>query len=442
MIRDNLDELMMINTEKIKSIQTKNTVTLLQINIAGLSDNSKIGLDKYANELKADVVAVAETKKDIAVDLSSYGTPFIAKTLEVNDKTRSGGTALYITENATGTAQIKELESKTFSSVWVLCIIKNASYLIASVYVPHNSPKAMEEFLKSVENACEFCKRNSVKYMNILGDFNSRHTAWDDTVTNTHGNMLADFVNENDDTYIASPGDATFICKGGSSKIDLLLCNKSTTDNIKVQVVDDVYHLGSGAPSRGHLPVITVVKTREEGKSAPKKSVLDFKRADWDLWTESAEEMCHKNTEDLSNATTADELWQIIGKTISEANEKAIPRKTVCKYSKPFWNDDLSAASLKVKYASKLYHRNSSYINSTLVAIAKQEYSDKLTQSINEWMEEKAGDLNNSKMIPFWAKYKKYLCNTRKRSKVEIIKNNGNFIMAYIYIYIFSNTLA
>ena len=420
---------MMNNTNKLNTMQTKNTVTFLQINIAGLSDLSKKGLDKYANDLKADVIAVAETKKDTSVDLNNYGAPFISETLKTNGKVRSGGTALYITDNATGTAQIKELEGQGYSSVWVLCIIKNVSYLIASVYVPHNDPEAMKEFLKSAEKASEFCKQNNVKYLNILGDLNGRHTAWGDALCNKHGNLMAEFVNENEDIYIAAPGEDTFLCKGGSSRIDLLLCNKSTIDRIKVHLVDEIYNLGSGAPSRGHLPVITIMNAIEDKNKASKKTVLDYKRTDWESWTAKVEEIFENKEVDVGNIKTADELWQAIKSALALANNKVIPKKTVCHHSKPFWKEELTIASLKVKYAAKMYQRDSSYLNSALLAKVKQEYSNLLLQSINEWMEEKAGELNNSKMITFWKKYKKYLCDTRKKSKIEIIKKEGSFIM-------------
>ena len=419
----------MSNVSKINSIQTKNTVTFMQINISGLSTLSSTGLDKYANDLKADVVAVAETKKDIPVLLKNYDTPFISSTLQSGGKVRSGGTALYITEKATGTAQIKQLEGKEFSSVWILCIIQNSTYLIASVYVPHNSPSATKEFLKAVEKANEFCKHNKVKYMKILGDFNARHTAWSNTISNKQGNILAEFINENDDTFIASPGTDTFICKGGGSTIDISLCNRLTLDSLIIHVVDEVYHLGSGAPSRGLLPVISVLKTKGEWKRTNTKSVPDFKRTDWDAWITAIENICYEQLAELQNANTAEALWHKLGNMITEVNDNIIPRKTVCPYSKPFWNDELTTASLKIKYAARLFQRNNSYINSALVANAKQEYSDMLTQSINKWMQEKAGELNNSKMITFWKKYKKYLCGAHKKSKVEIIKRNNEFIL-------------
>ena len=48
--------------------------TILQINICGLSDHSKIALTQYLQQTKVDIVFLNETKTQISANLFHYTT--------------------------------------------------------------------------------------------------------------------------------------------------------------------------------------------------------------------------------------------------------------------------------------------------------------------------------------------------------------------------------
>ena len=80
---------------------------------------------------------------------------------------------------------------------------------------------------------------------------------WGDTKTNPRGNTLQSFVEASDFT-LYTPGDKTFVCSGnGGSIIDLMLVSGHINHLVSNYWIEQRMDLGSGAPLRGHFPMIT-----------------------------------------------------------------------------------------------------------------------------------------------------------------------------------------
>ena len=99
-------------------------------------------------------------------------------------------------------------------------------------------------------------KNRIIKELIVLGDFNCRNSLWKDSTTNHNGKRLEQFVNLHQLACIF-PNSKTFVCGDGGSVIDLALINNGKlSDLYKTSSVDSDIELFTGAPTRGHLPVI------------------------------------------------------------------------------------------------------------------------------------------------------------------------------------------
>ena len=105
---------------------------------------------------------------------------------------------------------------------------------------------------------------------------------------------------------------------------------------------DDFAELLTGAPQRGHVPVIM----RSERSSITEKTKkLGIEKTDWVGWTSFIE----GRIEDLM--VVGDDpvfLWNEFENLLHDASFGHIPLKCVSNYSKPFWKSDLTDASNKL----------------------------------------------------------------------------------------------
>ena len=98
----------------------------------------------------------------------------------------------------------------------------------------------------------------------------------------------------------------------------------------------------------------------------PRKSVYEMKDVDWKEWAERLDELCRNNEEELREAQkTPAELAQKLERLIFENCDNIFLKKTVCKYSKPYWTKELSHLATKVNIAAKIFQKRSSHFNRT-----------------------------------------------------------------------------
>ena len=302
---------------------------------------------------------------------------------------------------------------------------------MASIYIPHSNIKALKQFLTALDKGYNFCKENSITYFQVMGDFNARHTAWGDTGINRHGTILADYLTTIDgDVELCSPHTPTFRCQSdgtnGSSVIDLTLCNTACKERILINAVDEVYNLGTGAPGRGHLPVITILADTDFCNSKDKvRSVWNYSKVNWKDWALAVEEVCRERKAYLEGEHDTVLKYRMLIDILQEANSRIMTKKIICRHSKPYWNNNLTSLAKAVNKAAKAYKKCNTPCNSARWNKAQIEFRDGVAIAINDWIEKKASSLNNSKLVGFWKKYKKYFKN-QSSGGVEILKDMNN----------------
>ena len=118
----------------------------------------------------------------------------------------------------------------------------------------------------------------------ILGDFNSRHQLWGDTVSNQKGRMISSLI-ENEEIGFLNTGEPTHyhIQTGTLSCIDLSLCSPDCLMDFSWRVVDDLH-------SSDHFPVIV---TLADGPPEQRPSRWCLEKADWSKFKEKSLITCN-----------------------------------------------------------------------------------------------------------------------------------------------------
>ena len=403
----------------------KSPLNFSQVNINGLSKHSKTALDKFAYENNVSLIALQET----ILDEEKVNSLEKFQNLEsfILPKTQGTyGVGLIISPQHQP-QRVLQLEEDDCDIVWCLIKVNDLCVLTASAYSPPNNVQKFLKLLSNIKAGYQFASTNKIKDILIFGDFNGRNLIWGDTTTNSHGKKLIEFIDETD-FMLCTPADKTFIAPNGGSVIDLLLGCGSITGLISDNWTDRKTELFTGAPIRGHFPVLYLI--RGSSQSVEPKEYNDYKNADWISWGKFLEEMVSVELEKIEmEATTMlptdylGKLVSILDSAIMKANEK-IPKKVVTRHSKPFWSTALTVCS------NELYSLNTSLKtrltprNSQLFREKKEEFKQLLTSEKNSWIREKLSGLNPADSKVFWKQYKR-LFDSQGSSYIGNLHKNG-----------------
>ena len=126
------------------------SIKLCSINISGMSDRSRIVVDKYNDLEKFHIMFMQETGSSCITKLNLTNM----KAYTDSNDSKNRGAALYVRENITFTSltSIQRL-SNQIDSVWGLVVISNVRYIIGSIYLKLNYNNAISDVLKMLEEA-------------------------------------------------------------------------------------------------------------------------------------------------------------------------------------------------------------------------------------------------------------------------------------------------
>ena len=388
-------------------INKHNILSLCQLNIDGLSRHSNIATQKYISDKNVKILALQEIGKfapsiDSFTGMMTYG---------VNN---NRGVSISVAKEY-HPQLVTELEDNMIDAVFVTCTIKKLPILISSCYCrPEiSSTKSLKSLLSHINKAWNWCKKTGIKNMLVMGDFNARSISWGDTINNPRGKALSEFIESSSDAKLHSAGRNTFLHSNGGSVIDLSISFGGITSLLSTPYTEQCYTLFTGAPQKGHIPVIQdlVVGTITLKR---KRTVYNYDEADWKSWATDLNDVC-KN--ELNSNIEAKELFYRFQAKLLECNKKFIPLKTICEHSKPFWSKNLSKLSLALQNAHQKYKERSDPINKAELEQCKTEFQIALTTEKNLWIHSQLEGLNTYESIEFWKRYKR-----------QFVQKEANFI--------------
>ena len=394
------------------------------INICGLSDKSRILLDKYVDEEKFDALFVQETIKTKIEEIQLTNM----KVLNDNNNSVNRGVALYVNNKFTLT-ELREINeiSKNIDSSWGLGVINNKRYVLGSAYVKQNYKNGIDDIIKMLDKAYDFMKIHKAVGVILCGDLNSRHITWGDHCNDYNGKKLFDKL-DTSRFQISTAPTPTFLAKNGSSYIDLAIMTTNLTENLELCKTDINVNLYSGAPDRGHVPLITQLNVEGSVVKRPVIKKLNLDKINWQRWSSDLDTIFYQNEDYLENISEASELGAFIDQAVQTITKKHGEMKTVSDHSKPFWTPELNVLCNEMREARKRYNRRNTDPNYEKFQDAKEKFDEARKNAAQNFILEKTKNLNNAQKRQFWKEFKRIFYKKSDNTIEPLIDSDGNIL--------------
>lgn len=194
-------------------------------------------------------------------------------------------------------------------------------YTVCSLYLPP------DDIIRN-EDVVDLIQQLPKPYI-ILGDFNSRHPLWGDTVCNQKGNLISSLI-ENEDIGFLNTGEPTHyhIQTGTLSCIDLSLCSLDCQMDFSWRVIDDLH-------SSDHYPIIV---TLADSSPEQRQSRWCLEKANWNTFKEKSLITCSAD-----EFSSVDEAVDFFNNQIYSAGIHSIPRSSGLfkRRPVPWWSEEL-----------------------------------------------------------------------------------------------------
>ena len=385
---------------------TKANIKFGSINIGGMSSRSQFCLNNYVADMRFDVICVQETGSCDPEKLELHN---MIHTTDVNEAANKGA-ALYVS-NRHSLTKLNEISklSTNIDSCWALVIIDNQRFIIGSIYVKHKYKPAFREIMIMLKAAEKRKVELKAKGILLFGDYNARHLSWGDFLNDDYGNKLVELLDHS--LYsISIPKSPTFRCINalyGGSYIDFCIISNSVADLVNICITDDDIELYSGAPKRGHVPVITELVHTNSFRATPYCEKLDIKSINWKCWSESIESDIVENSENMESEENPYALWNILNGIITKATNIHGKMKKCSQYSKPYWTKSLTDCAERLRAARKNFIKRNTPNNLRKLDEAREKFDEERKSVCSEFLLNKVKLMNSSQSLQFWKEFNK-----------------------------------
>ena len=387
---------------------------ICSINICGMSTRSRFMLDKYVDINKYDAVAVQESETNDAEKLVISNM----QALTDDNSSRNKGSVLYTNKNYS-TTKLKELNqiSKTIDTSWVVTVTQNKRLIIGSIYIKLNNLEGVQDTIKMLNKAYDLQRKFRASGVILTGDFNCRHISWGDSTSNAYGRKLVELL-DTTKFSICTARTPTFLSTNGSSCIDLTIVTNNLAENLVSICTDTEAELYSGAPFRGHLPLISTFKlnTRTTRQAQATEKICTANIC-WDSWTSDLEEVFEQNETYLQNLNEPRELRAFIDKKIEYVTLKHGTKKSSSGHSKPYWTSELTTLCNNMRQARKSYCKRNTHSNKARLIEAKEIFDAERKRECQDFLLKKTKNLNSTQAQRFWKEFNKIF---RKKTDQKI----------------------
>ena len=383
-------------------------INVCSINICGLSERSRFMLDKYVDDNQIDVVCVQETGTS---DPVKHKLCNMKVSLDTNNAANKG--CAVFTRSGIFTTPLPEISktSDQIDSVWLLIVRNNKRYIIGTVYMKLGYQKGIKELNCMLSKAKACAQKYHAMGPLLIGDLNARHENWGDTMSNQYGKILLDELDPLEFSVL-SPSQPTFLAQNGSSVIDLGIVSNNLVGKITLPTTDSLVNLYSGAPLRGHVPVLLSIYT---GRKSQQKTVVEVKlnldSIDWTQWSEEVDDEVLQKCLLTNPEVNLVDLNQKFETILLDVSERLAEKKRSTKHSKPYWSQRLTPLSLKLKDARKRYQERNTDRNLKAYKDARESFDTAREEDCKAFILRKTSNLNAAQASEFWKEFNKVFNN-------------------------------
>ena len=350
------------------------------------------------------------------------------KVIADDNDARNRGAALYVNKKFTIT-KLSEINkvSKNIDASWGLGVIHNKRYILGSVYVKLGYKSAIKEVIEMLNIAQKLIKKHKATSIILSGDFNARHISWGDHCTNEYGAKLFDNLDKTKFSIITS-NTPTFLSKNGSSFIDLTIVSTNMIEKMNFCATDTNIQLYSGAPTMGHVPLIT--KFLSDGSTSKIEAIekINLDCIDWKKWSDDLELKIEQNEEYLNSITDPQIINNFLIQEIQEVTNKHGEKKKITSHSKPFWTSELNSLRDKMNEATKRYAMRNTDKNEENLKQAKEDFDEARKLACQNFLLNKTKNLNNIQKLKFWKEFNKLFKKKSDHSIEPLEDSEGNIL--------------
>ena len=395
-------------------------VKICQVNINGMSTNTIMALDNYVWNQKIDILCLSETK---VKDLPHESFPNMISVSKPNKENPLQRGVLLMANRNIPLTRYPELEPPTADMIVCIAKVGGIRYFLCSVYSPPNDKGKLQEVLNATNAIIDQMPILKVKGLMMFGDLNARHTTWGDHTHNSAGSVLSEFTRAKGLNVIYKHKGPTFLCENGSSHIDLFIGSEGLESSVRNQYTDDTVELFTGAPRRGHVPVIT-----KFGKHTPdcgSKMYYKWKEADWNSFSLALEMACEQYMPKFTTSEDPAEIWCTLKAILAQCRSAFVPSGISSLHSKPYWSDTLSDLSRRLRAARRKFKYRSTYENGDILECAKTQFQEALTSAKRSYIECQSHKLNTRNSNTFWRNFKHVFYKREDNSIGDLVDPSG-----------------
>ena len=390
-----------------------------------MSDRSRFSLDKYCYEKSIDILAIQES---FTSNEENLNLKFMSHLQDYNESANRGA-MIYVNSKKLNMSPLPKISEgyKNIDSVWGIVTGKAFRFIIGSVYLKLNYKNAVSDLLGMLERAKSLSAQLKAEGVITFGDFNARHQMWGDNTENSYGKQLVNELNFRDYTIMSSI-KPTFLSDNGNSLIDFVITSTGSDHLLSDVKTDAAVELFSGAPIRGHVPIMTEYKVSCGPKiTYPPQLKIDITSINWTSWKNEIDQTLSRQLIDFCELEPIKQ-WEAINNAIHDSTAKFATLKKSTKHSKPYWTDQLTVMSLALRKAKKIYQQRNTLSNKAALDEAKESFDKTRKSECQKFLLDKTANLNTAQASKFWKEFNS-LFSKKCPNKMEHLKNKKDELL-------------
>ncbi|XP_044596671.1 uncharacterized protein LOC123273332 [Cotesia glomerata] len=372
---------------------------------------------QYSDNQSPLCLCLQETNfnKDHCANLNGY-LKYFKNRVEANRA--SGGVAIFVKSHAIP----EEIQLTTNLEAVAVRLKYPINISLCNIYIPNSKTLETEELTRIINQL-------PIPFI-LLGDFNSHHEYWGSDRQDPRGNLIANWLDSNEDLILCNTGQPTHFCtrSGRTSSIDLTIVDKIIAPAVRWVALEDTY-------DSDHFPIVTMLLSPDDCPSPVLVEKFIYSKADWPSYQSKVDELLQKLPEiNLRGEIPVDEITAEFSSLILEAANLSIPKTNGKRKKKQvyWWNEDCKKAVLEQKKAFRMYKKNAHSDQSAQLriefmkkrAIARRTLKESRRSS---WREFVSSINNQTPVTEVWNKI--HCLNTNKKKALSTIvleKEDGN----------------
>ena len=216
----------------------------------------------------------------------------------------------------------------------------------------------------------------------------------------------------------------TFLSVPGYSVIDIALQSPNFEAKITRRFTDDEVELFTGAPRRGHIPVLSTIDMQPPMKNFQEK--YDLSAVDCDDWNTKLEAKAEMALPHMG-PQKAKEAWETTKRILKDVQSDTMRTKRSCIHSKLFWCKTLTDASDEcLRRTRRSYRMRSTPTNEKICREKVGKFKNLIIEKSNSWTNARLDESNKSKKQNFWEKVSKVHKSKVTHGIAPLKAENGN----------------